>query len=231
MHRKRLSAKLNYPLERKGKKRFVFCPRPGPHKKDESIPLASLLRDVLKYCENAKEAKHVIKAGKITVDGKVRKDHKYPVGIFDVVGIPEINEYYVIVPGEKWFKLVKTEKKDVKICRIENKTKVKGGKTQLNLYDGKNILVDEDVYKTGDSILVSLPDLKIKKHIKKEKGCLCLIIKGSRKGKVGRLKEIKKIRGPHPNLASVEIDQSVVEVPEKFVFVIGEKSPEIDLGD
>ena len=230
MHRKRLSTKTNYPLEKKVKK-FVICPRPGPHKKEESIPLASLLRDILKYCDNAKEAKNIIKSGKIMVDGKIRKDYKYPVGMFDVITIPDIKESFIVLPREKWQKLMKTKNKDFKICRIENKTGVKGGKIQLNLNDGKNVVVEKDVYKTGDSLLISLPDLKIKKHIKRIKGCLCLITKGNKKGKIGKLKEIKKSRSSNPNLASVEIDQKTVDVPEKFIFVIGEKSPEIEIGD
>ena len=231
MHQKRLAAKESYPFKRKIKKRFLVCPRPGPHPKEDSIPLLSLLRDVIGYCENAKETRNIIKAGKIMVDGKIRKDCKYPVGIFDIVTIPEINESYRVLPGEKWLKLVKTEDKNVKICRIENKTKIKGGKTQLNLHDGKNLIVDKDHYKTGDSVVIEIPKLKIEKHIKREKDSLCLVIRGSNKGKIGKIKEVKKTLGSISNLTSIEINQETVDIPEKFIFVIGEKSPAIKISD
>ncbi len=230
MHQKRLSASGGYPIKKGIKKRFVVCPRAGPHSKDSSMPLLSVLRDILKYCENAGESRKLIKSGKIIVDGKVRKDHKYPVGLFDVVSIPDIKESYAVVPGEKWLQLVKT-KNNSKLCRIDNKVKVRKNKTQLNMHDGKNLLVDKDVYKTWDSVIVSLPELKISKHLKRGKGSLCLIIKGSNKGKIGKIKEIKKSLGSKPNMASVEINQKTVDIPEKLVFVIGENKPEIELSD
>ena len=231
MHQKRLSAKESYPIKKKIKKRFVVCPRPGPNPKEDSIPLLSLLRDVLGYCENAKESKHIIKSGKITVDGKVRKDHKYPIGIFDVVTIPQIKESFRVVPGEKWLELIKTAEKDVKICRIKNKTVERGGKIQLNLHDGKNLIVKKDDYKTGDSLVLSIPKLEIKKHLKREKNSLCLVIKGSNRGKIGILRGVRKTLGSTPNLASIEVNQRTVDIPEKFIFVIGDKSPAIKISD
>jgi len=48
-----------------------------------------------------------------------------------------------------------------KLCRIQNKTIVKGKKVQLNLHDGKNKLVEKDEYKTGD-VLKNFFSKKIK---------------------------------------------------------------------
>ncbi len=230
MHQKRLSAPKSYPIKRKLNKRFLVCPRPGPHPKNNCITLLSVLRDMLEYCENSREARYTIKLGKVMVDGKTRKDLKYPVGIFDIITLPEIKESYIVVSGEKYLKLLKTDKKS-KICRIENKTKIKGGKTQLNLHDGKNLIVDKDRYKTKDSLVLELPNLKIEKHLKRKENSLCLIIKGSNMGKIGKIKDIKKTPGSKPNMASIEINQKTVDIPEKFVFVIGEKTPEIKISD
>lgn len=231
MHQKRLSAKQSYKFKRKVKKRFLVCPMPGPNPKDDSIPLLSLLRDLIGYCENAREAMHTIKSGRVLVDGRARKDHRYPVGIFDVVTLPEINQSFRVVPGERFLEVIKTDEKDVKLCKIRKKTMIRGGKLQLNLHDGKNILVKKDGYRTGDSVLLSLPKLEIKKHLKREKDMLCLVIRGSNKGKMGKLRELRKTVGPKANLASMEIDQKVVDIPEKFIFVVGEKTPEIKLSD
>lgn len=231
MHQKRLSVKEVYSLKKKIKNRFVVYTRPGPHKRDESMSLVSLFRDVLGYCENSREARQSIKSGQIMVDGKVRKDHKYPVGIFDVVTIPGIKKSFRLVPGEKWIKLVEIDDSDLKLCKIKAKKMVRGGKIQVSLHDGKNIIVKKDDYSTGDSLLVTVPEMSIKKHIKRGKDCLCLVTKGSRKGKIAKLKGIRKIQSSTPNLASIEIDQKRVDIPEDFIFVVGEKSPALKISD
>ena len=69
-------------------------PRPGPHKLNECIPLQILVRDVLKLVDTGSDAKRMIKMGEILVDGKPRKDHKYPAGLMDVVSIPKIKKNY-----------------------------------------------------------------------------------------------------------------------------------------
>lgn len=229
MHEKRIATKVEYPLKRKSVGRFVVVPRPGPHPKEFCIPLSIILRDFLHYGESLTEAKKIIKSGKILVDGKVRKDYKYPVGVFDVVEIPETKEIFRIVPSEKKLKLIKIPKgeKNLKICRIDNKTVVKKGKTQLNLNDGKNILSDKKEYKTGDSLIIGLPDLKIKKHLKRKKDSLCLIIRGQNKGKIGKIKNIEKTDGSKPNKIIVHIEKKTVSLPEDFIFVVGDKTPEI----
>jgi len=231
MHQKRLSAKEIYPIKKKVKERFVVRPRPGSHSKEDSIPLLSLVRDVLGYCENAREGRHIIKSGMILVDGKIRKDHKYTVGIFDVITIPQIGKSFRVVPGEKWLKLIKIEDKELKLCRIKNKTVIRGGKIQLNLHDGKNLIVKSGQYKTGDSLLLNLDKLEIKKHIKREKDSLCLVTRGGSKGKVGKINKIKKSIGSTSNMASIEISQKTFDIPENFVFVIGDKSPVIKISD
>jgi hypothetical protein len=44
-----------------------------------------LLRDILKYATTGKEAKMIVKQGKVKVDGKTRFDERFPVGLMDVV--------------------------------------------------------------------------------------------------------------------------------------------------
>ena len=226
---KRLRVPAFWRIPKKMSK-WVVHPSPGPHKKFECIPLLILIRDILKLAETGKEAKKIIKSGAILVDGRVRKDHRYPVGLMDVVEIPKLKKYYRIVPGKKgYLKIIEIDEKEgkMKLLKIVNKTLVKGGRIQLNFHDGKNILIDEDVFKTGDSVLVSLPDLKILQHIKMKEGCLVLITKGKNAGKLGKLKEIKIVRGIEPNKTICEIEGKDEVVLLRNVFVVGEKEPVI----
>jgi Ribosomal protein S4E len=85
-HQKRIAAPRSWKIERKTAY-WTVKPRPGPHPGNRSIPLLLIVRDMLKLADNSKEAKRILNEGNVTVDGKVRKDHKFPVGIFDLLSI------------------------------------------------------------------------------------------------------------------------------------------------
>jgi small subunit ribosomal protein S4e len=230
MKLKRLRAPSFWKIQKKATK-WTVSPRPGPHKKFESIPLQIIARDILKLAETGKEAKSIIKKGEILVDGRKRKDHGYPVGLMDVVAIPRIKKYYRVLPTEKGLELVEIGEgeADKKICGIKNKTSVRKGKIQLNLHDGKNLLVDKDVYKTGDSLLLKLPEQKILEHIKLEKGNMGLIVKGKNSGKVVRIKEMVVIKSKEPSKVICELENKEMEVLKDYVFVVGRQEPAIKL--
>lgn len=176
---KRLLAPKFWKVEKKVST-WTVSPRPGPHKKFESIPLLIIIRNILGLAEIASEAKSIIKKGEILVDGKPRKDFAYPAGLMDAVSIPKLGKFYRVVPYQKGLRLAEIPEKEskLKILKIRDKTILKGGKTQLNFYDGKNLIVGKDVYKVGDSVLLELPSMKILEHVKLEKGVKGLITRG-----------------------------------------------------
>ena len=81
-HLKRIHAPKSWMLSKVGGI-WAMKPSQGPHKLRECIPLSLLLKTKLKLALNAKEAKLIAQAreGNISIDGKVRTDHKYPVGM------------------------------------------------------------------------------------------------------------------------------------------------------
>ncbi len=208
---------------------WVVCPRAGPHPKFECIPLAIIVRDILKLAETGREAKKIIKMGEIYVDGRVRRDHAYPAGLFDVISIPRIGKNYRIVPTRKGLELVEIEEREanLKICRINNKTTVKGGKVQLNLHDGRNILVDKDIYKTGDSLVIELPTQKIVKHLPLKVGCLVLAIKGRNSGKLIKVEEIKEGKFKQPAKIIGKSKEERIELLKSYSCVVGYEKPVI----
>jgi len=230
VHLKRLTAPRFWKIPKKIAK-WAVTPRPGPHKKLESIPLLVIVRDILKLVDVAKEAKKIIKAGEILVDGEPRKDHKFPVGLMDVIEIPKINKRYRVVPVKEGLQLIEISKKEasLKLCRINNKTTVKGGITQLNLHDGRNVLVKKDVYKTGDSLLIEVPSQKIVDHIKLEKGSLAVITGGQNRGRIVEVKEIVVTRSREPNKVMCVADGEEITAIKDYVFVVGKKKPLIKL--
>ncbi|MEM1670462.1 MAG: 30S ribosomal protein S4e [Archaeoglobaceae archaeon] len=231
MHQKRLSAPKTYKIPRKAGK-WVIRVSPGPHDKT-AIPLAVVLRDLLQLADTAREARKIISAGEVLVDGVVRRDYRFPVGLFDVVSIPKLDQSYRVLFDEKGrYVLKEIEDSDRKLYKITNKTVVKGGKIQLNLFDSSNILGTNE-YKTKDSILLKIPEKQILDHLKFEEGAMIMIIGGTHAGEIGRVKSYKIVRGSGSNLVTVETPVGEITTIEDYVFVVGKKGsdkPVIDLG-
>ncbi len=231
MHQKRLSAPKTYKIPRKVAK-WVVKPSPGPHNK-EAIPLLIIVRDFLGLADTAREARRIIAAGEILVDGVPRRDYKFPVGLFDVVSIPKLDKSYRILFDEKGRYVPKEiEDADLKLYKIVNKTVVKGGRIQLNLFDGTNVLGSNE-FKTKDSILMKIPEKEIVDHLRFEEGALVMITGGSHAGEIGRIKEYKIVRSSAPNLVTVEGEERDITTIEDYIFVVGKKDsdkPVIDLG-
>jgi len=236
-HLKRLAAPVNWQLPRKVKK-FTVRPSAGPHSMDKSLPLLLVVRDILKYADNAREAKKIIKMGKILIDGRKRKEYKHPTGLMDVLSIPDTEENFLVLLDEKGrITLKKTDKNDVKLCKINNKTVIKGGHIQLNLHDGRNHIVkladatkaEEDVYKTGDSVLISIPEQDIVGHVSFEEGKLAYITGGKHVGEFAKIVEIEK-RKLYPDIITLENkDGEKFKTVRDYVFVVGDDEPVITM--
>jgi len=222
-HLKRLSAPKYWRIPKKRTK-WIVSPRPGPHKKLESIPLLILVRDILKLAELGKDAKRIIKTKEIFVDGKARIDHKYPVGLFDAIEIPKIGKQYRIIPTHYGLNVIEIPKSEakLKLCRINGKNLLKGKKVQLNLHDGRNIIAEaKKEYNTGDSLLIEMPSQKIVEHVKMDKGMLSIITGGQNKGDVANIKEIITTRSREPNKVICIKEGKQFEAIKDYVFVIG----------
>jgi len=174
----------------------------------------------------SKEAKTIINEGNIFVDGVKRTNYKYIAGLFDIVSIPTTNEYYrVLLDANNRFKLYKEDANALKLCRINNKTIVKEGAVQLNLHDGSNILATNE-YNTIDTVILGSPDRKIIKHIPYKQGNLAMIVGGEHSGEIGKIKQIRKVRGSGTNMVAIS-NEKEFDTIEDYVFVIGESTPEI----
>jgi len=221
MHLKRYSIPTYWKMAKKEKK-FAITPRPGPHKKSECIPLLVIVRDILKLCATSEEGKKIIKRGEILVDKKVRRDPNYPVGLMDVVEIPKINKYYRVLVDEHGLVLeeIKAEDAEKKLCRIQNKRKVKKGLIQLNLHDGRNILTDKNDYNTHDSVLIELPTQKILNHFKFEKDAHAIIFSGRNIGVKGKIKEIYQRKSmQESSRVVIQTKNGEIETVKDYVFV------------
>ncbi len=228
-HLKRVAAPRSWPIARKTSK-WVAKPSPGPHSEENGMPLIVVLRDLLHLADKAREIKQILHEGKVLVDGKVRKDHTFPVGLFDVVSVPDINASYRVMVGENGkFKLVPVADSGSKLLKIVNKTMVSGGRIQLNFHDGTTMLADNN-YHTRDSVVLKVPEKAIGQHLKYEVGSMVFVTGGRHAGTLGKIKEIRIIKSTTPNRVTITTPAGDFDTIEKYVVVVGKDSPAVDLG-
>jgi len=118
------------------------------------------------------------------IDGRVCKETRRGVGLMDVLSLGD-NHYRCVLDhnGRLRYRPISADEAGWKVCRIEGKSTIKGGKTQLNLHDGRNIIVDDAAeYSTGSSLKLALPSQDIIEHIKFAEGVRCYLIGGAHVG-------------------------------------------------
>lgn len=227
-HMKRLTAPTSWPISRKTHV-WVTKPAPGPHAVRKSMSLLVIVRDLGGYCDTAREARRIIGQRKILVDGRPATDYKMPVGLQDVISVPDTKDNFRLLLDRRGkFRLMRITPAEAKwkLVRIENKTTVKGGKTQLNLHDGRNILLNKDARNTGDTLKLSIPDQKILGSHELREGNVAYLIGGSHIGQLGTIQEVEVTRNPKPNIVKFKDGFSTIK---EYVFVVGEDASDISL--
>jgi small subunit ribosomal protein S4e len=223
-HLSRLAAPKHWPIRRHGLK-WITRLRPGAHSLKTGMPLNVILRDLLGYAGNNKEVKTILNNQDVLVDGKRRKEPRFNTGVMDVLSLPRISEYYRIMfdkKGKIALLPIKEGESRTKVCKIIGKRLIKG-KLQINLSDGKNLLVEKGDYKKGDSVLIEVPVLKVKEVLAMAKGNLVYMTAGKHVGEIGQVREIKGER------IVVKTKESEFETLRRYGLVIGKDKPVISL--
>ncbi len=232
-HLKRHQSPAFWPIHRKGGT-WAVRTSSGPHSMNTSIPTTVILRDQLKYATTAREAKSLIKNGKILIDGKVRKDDRFPVGLMDVVTIPDSGEYFRVLPdhgGKLKFLAITAEEAQFKLCRITGKTSLKAGKTQLNLHDGNNVVLnaEADQYKINDVLKIKVPEKEILDSIEFKEMQQVIITGGRSQGSEGVLIGLGSESGWKKTATIRTPDGDDIRTLSQYLFVVGVNEPVITL--
>lgn len=221
-HTKRIAMPKAISAPRKVKK-WMKTTKPGPHSKNKSSPLLSVLRDLLHITKNEKEAKYILKKGEVKIDGRTVHDLGFPVGLMDLIEIPKTSTIATLVFQNSKLKAIKATSAE-KLCKITGKKLITKGKTQLNLHDGRNITTNTTTLKTGDSIKISVPKQEIKQEIKLEKGVNCYVSSGRHSGKTGNLIEIIEFAGSTKPNAKLKAPNGTEFITLKdYVFAVDDK--------
>lgn len=218
LHLKKIVAPKTWFLPRKQSK-FITRPNAGSHSFKFSLPMSFFLKEI-GFASTTNEAKKIVNNKNVLVDGRRVKDVKFPVGLMDSITIPDINGFFRIGLDEKGrLKIISIPEAEtkIKLCRVNNKTIIKNKKLQINLFDGNNILSEDNSIKTGDSVVLELPSLKVKEILKFEKGAYALLISGKHMGYFG---VIENITG---NKISINSNNIKFDTLKQSIFVVGKE--------
>lgn len=229
-HQKRISAPRNYPVERKDGS-YVITSQ-GPHLQDEGLPLGVVLRDVLGEVDTMAEAKQVLADGKVLVNGRARSNVRSTVGFMDVVAFPDVDMYYRVLVRRDGMVMqdIDADAAETTLARVDDKTTLTGGVTQLNLASGDNIETDEDIDTRG-SVLVTLPGLDIEDVVAYEEGNLAYVRGGKHTGAVAEIVDITVTPGSQDNTVTLENEDGTFETVERNVYMVGEDEPVVDIDE
>lgn len=242
-HLRTLAAPKFWPVRQRAGV-FTVKPSPGPHPIERSIPLLILVRDVLGYAKTGREARKLIAEGHFKIDGRVRRNYKYPVGFMDVIEIVDTGEAYRVLPYPVRFLTlhpISKEEAGFKLGRVEDKSTVKGGHIQLHLHDGRNVLirvsdptnpVEAKDYYTLGTVKITVPQQELLGYAPLEVGSLAIVFGGRNVGRVGRIVSIQRGVGRKGSIVTLEDARGEkLQTSLDYVFVIAppEEEPWISL--
>ena len=226
-HLKRLAMPRTWRISQKKGIKFMTRPSAGkPFMYSMSINL--ILKEMLGLVKTTKETKYVLRTQLVLVNGKRVLDHRFPVGLLDILEIKEMGPAYRVVLNRKGnLDLITVDKSEANIrpVKISGKSPLKKGKLQLNFSDGTNLIVEKDDYATGDVLVLKLPKNEIQAHIKLEKGAVIYLTGGKHAGSIGVVEEIKQ------DEMFFKIGNDKFETLKEYAFAIGKDKPVIKLNE
>lgn len=221
-HLKRLATPKTWPIARKQNK-YIIRPTPGAHSFETGMPLSFVLRDVLKIARSMREVRSMLKKDYVLVNKKPRKDPAFIVGLMDILELAPLKKQYMVIINKKQkLSMMPVDDPEKKFCRIKGKSMAKKGKAYLHLSDGHNIIAAKKEYNVNDTLIVNLPDYKIKEHFPFQKKASVLLVGGNHTGETGIIEDIDgKV------VSFKDKEGNIYDVPRNYVFVIGKDKPSI----
>lgn len=126
-----------------------------------------------------------------------------------------------------------------KLCKIIGKRNIEGGKVQINLHDGRNLILSgqgarqkTDVeYDPGGALQLGLPKQSMMAVVPFQAGALGLVIDGRNQGIVGKITNITLGTHARPRIVKIETAGEAFDTPAEYVIPIGTQSSLVGLGE
>lgn len=231
-HLKRMVAPSSWRLARK-EETFVTKTRAGPHNAG-ALPMAVWLRDRMGFARTMKEVKLILANRAVLVNGRPCRDPRMGIGIFDIISIPATDQHYRVLLDKKGRIVtvpIDADAAKTRLARVAKKTVVRGGKVQLNLQHGANVLADHGV-RSKDSVVLSLePEnrFEVVDVFPFAVGNMAMVIGGRHAGRIGRITAITPIPGATPNTVTLEdtTDGTSFETIDDYCYMVGRETPAV----
>jgi small subunit ribosomal protein S4e len=227
LHLKRLNAPKSWPIERKSTK-WITKPRPGSQKMQRTLPISTIMKEILKIVNTSKEVKVILNKDLIKVNGKVRKDPRFPVCILDVITIKDENYRLLInTKGKLFLHPIKKEDALINPKKVIGKKILKGNRLQINFLDGTNIISKNTKIKVSDTIVYE--NNKEKDYLNFEKGALVYLLEGKQVGRIGIIQEILPSKGMQPPRIVFRLKEKDYMTHKDYAIVLGKTKPVVDM--
>ena len=193
-HLKALTAPPVWKWSERKAQPFVLRTNPGSHPLYDAIPLGLLIK-LLGYAKTTREVRAILNRTVVRVNDRRVRNPRFAVGFMDSISFDDIKAHYRLLMDAKGrFELrpLAAAKAGVKLAKVVGKRPRGKDTLQLNLNDGRNVLVKpSDGYAMGDSVVLDLAKKKITGHVKCATGAEAWLTSGKHRGFRGKVKEIK----------------------------------------
>ena len=188
-HLKRFAAPRSWLIERKVCKHIVR-PNAGSHPMRTGIALALVLRSH-GLVRTTHEIKKILAQNEVFVDGKRVRDHRYLVGLMDVVTIPKVTfSERVIMDYKGVLRTIPTHHPAQKPVRVTGKRHIGKDAFQVNCSAGRNFIVKTAPYALGDTLVLQFPEQTVVEHLARGKGAHIYLTGGKHIGALGTVERV-----------------------------------------
>jgi len=228
-HIKRIRAPKTWRIMRKSNT-FITKPNPGAHNQSLGLSINTFLKEVVFITKTTKETKYLLTKQKVIVNGKRIRDDKHSVGFLDIVSVPSAKKTFRVIvdsTGNIASKEVKDGENKL-LLKITGKAPLKKDIFQINTMSGRNLIVktsEAKKYKVGDSLIISVPDNKIEKHISTDKGSHVFVFTGKHCGKTGSIEE------SNSKTVKIKTKSDSFETSKDYMITIGKDKSEFDIAE
>merc|ERR1711976_861480 len=224
-HLKRIRTPKSWMLD---KLTGVYAPRPmqGPHRLREYRPLPISLRNRLTYALNGNECRRILndKDNEVKVDGKVRRNAKYPVGFMDVLSIPKTGENYRMLYDVKGrFSMVKVKQAEAgfKLCKVKRRFMGQNKIPYIVTHDARTIRFTNPAININDSVKIDLESNTIAETLPIDLGANVFVTGGNNRGRVGVITNRTVVNGGYDMIAVKDKNGHSFNTRVGNCFVIG----------
>lgn len=169
----------------------------------------------------------------IKIDGKVRRDPRFPLGMMDVVTIEKTNENFRILLDTKGrFNPHRIDQKEAgfKLCKVIRKRIGKNKVPHIVTHDGRTIRYPHPDVQINDSLMYNFSTGETQGIVKFQNNAIVMITGGNNIGRIGHLQSMEKHPGSYEIAHVRDSTGNIFATRLGNVMVIGDsKEPVISL--